>query len=152
MKRLERTSCETNPVESLADALRAFVEDCDVLQTILAEFSEEADTLFAYALRAAMYRPVRPGGDNHPPISLYEIGVVYVPDGAGKYGVNNRKLKSALRHRENYVRALFVQEDGILPHLCEILLGFLEEEQHEFIQVAAMRFSNECRRQTAMWT
>jgi len=186
MDKFEKTSYETNPVESPVDAICAFVEAYDVLQTVLAEFGEEieeeepdeegeleeveekiekSDSSFADELREAMYRPVLPNGDDNPPISIYEIGVVYVPgctgeqftkgttgpDETGKYGVNNRKLKTALRLRENDVRALFVQEDGILPHLCEMLPLFLENELHENVYAAALRFLNECRRLIAMW-
>jgi hypothetical protein len=104
---------------------------------------------FPDMLRTAMYRPIRPEGD-HAPISIYEIGVVYAPDGIGKYGINNRKLKAALRLREADVKALFIQKNGILPNLCEMLPGFLERELHEVVYAAALRFLNECRRMMAM--
>lgn len=146
----EKTSYETNPVESPADALRAFVDAYDVLQAVLAEIG--GDDMFADELRAAIYRPVQPENENCPPISLYEIGVVYVPDGVGKYDINTRKMKAALRTREADVRALFVQDDGILPNLCEILPEFLLRELHEFTHASASRFLNECRRLFAMWS
>ncbi|MCL2386577.1 MAG: hypothetical protein FWC89_03400 [Defluviitaleaceae bacterium] len=153
MSEFEKTPYETNPVESPAEAVKAFVEAYDVLQTILTEFdSEEGElSVFADSLRAAMYRPVSPDGGSRPSISLYEIGVVYFPEGAGRYDISTRKLSTALRQRENDVRALFVQEDGILPNLCEILPAFLEEERDEYVYAAAMRFLNECRRLIAMW-
>ncbi|MDR0272348.1 MAG: hypothetical protein LBI27_03420, partial [Clostridiales bacterium] len=93
----EKTSFETNPIESPADAVRAFAEAFDALQTVLHEFEFSE---FSDALRTAMYRPVRPCEYDVPPISLYEIGVVYIPDleitGKGKYGINNKKLNTAL--------------------------------------------------------
>ena len=150
MSDLEKTSYETNPVESTADAVNAFVEAYDVLQTALAEQDDETGLPFADTLRTAMYRPVRPHGDDSPPISLYEIGVVYVPGEPGKYGINTRKMDTALEHREPDIRALFVQEDGILPHLCEILPEFLQSELQEITHAAAQRFLNECRRLIAM--
>ncbi|MCL2578019.1 MAG: hypothetical protein FWE27_08220 [Defluviitaleaceae bacterium] len=125
-----------------------------MLQKILCE---ENELIFADALRAAMYRPVRPAGEDIPTISLYEIGVVYVPgaDKTGKYGINERKLNVALTERECDIRALFVQEDGILPNLIEILAEFLNTEaeipMNEFIYAAVIRFLNECRRLIAMW-
>ena len=158
----ERTPYETNPVESPADAICAFVEAFDVLQAILYETGEECDLHFADALRTATYRPVHTDGENRPAIGLYEIGVVYVTD--GKYGINERKLSAALRKREDEIRALFVQEDGILPRLCEMLSNFLYPERDEIEDVFEesepephplhdfiLRFLNECRRMIAMW-
>jgi flagellar capping protein FliD len=147
MDMFEKTSYETGPVESPFDAICAFVEAYDVLQRILAEEGEEPT--FADALRMAMYRPVRPDASK-PPMSLYEIGAVYVPGEPGKYGVNNRKLKAALEQRESDVQELFVQENGILPHLCEMIPEFLENELPEEVHAAALRFLNECRRLMAM--
>jgi hypothetical protein len=151
MRRIERTSYETNPVESPEDALRAFVEAYDVLQAVLSECGDGEAASFSDELKTAMYRPVQPAGYDCPPISLYEIGVVYYAEGLGRYDINNRKLKAAIIRREADVRALFVQEDGILPHLCEILPQFTETPRHEFIYTATLRFLNECRRLIAMW-
>jgi flagellar capping protein FliD len=174
MSDFEKTSYETNPVESPFDAICAFVEAYDALQNFLVEFNEEiffeplendenetdeeivppiTFSEFATQLREAMYRPVRPEGDDIPPIGIYEIGVVFVPEGAGKYGINSRKLKAALRTRESDVRALFVQNDGILPQLCEMISDFLSREKdlNDYVFSAALRFLNECRRMTAMW-
>ncbi|MCL2199526.1 MAG: hypothetical protein FWB80_11440 [Defluviitaleaceae bacterium] len=141
----EKTSYETNPVEGPEDAICAFVEAYDVLQASAPPFAAE--------LKTAMYRPVTPHDYDSPPVSIYEIGVVYVPDGtAGKYGINSPKLKAALRQRKSDVRALFVQEDGILPHLCDVLTEFLEEPyEDEYIHSVTLRFLNECRRLIAMW-
>ena len=156
MLEFEQTSFETDPVESRSDALRAFVQAYDVLQSVLEDVENsdenEENRLFADKLRKAVYRPVRPHGYDVPPISLYEIGVVYVPDEIGKYSINERKLDAALGKREDEIRALFVQEDGILPHLCEILPEFLKTEKlHELTYMSALRFLNECRRLTAMF-
>ncbi|MCL1882289.1 MAG: hypothetical protein FWF81_00850, partial [Defluviitaleaceae bacterium] len=106
---------------------------------------------FSDELRTSMFRPIRPDNGNHAPISIYEIGVVYGPEGVGKYGINSRKLKTALRNREADVKALFTQENGILPKLCEILPEFLERDLHEMVHAAALRFLNECRRLMAIW-
>ncbi|MCL1863323.1 MAG: hypothetical protein FWF78_07145 [Defluviitaleaceae bacterium] len=145
MDKNEKTSYETNPVEGPEDAICAFVEAYDVLQ--------DSEPPIADELKTAMYRPVTPHDYDTPPISLYEIGVVYVPDGVeGRYGLNLPKLKTALQQRESDVRALFVQDDGILPHLCDILTAFLEEPyEDEYIHTVALRFLNECRRLIAMW-
>ena len=148
----EQTSYETDPVESLSGALLAFVEAYDMLQMAIAGASEEWDfSLFTDALRLAMYRPVHTGGDGQPSISLYEIGVVYFP-ATGKYAVHRRKLEKSLANRGDDIQALFVQEDGLLPRLCEMLLGFLEAEPPSEVYSTAMRFLNECRRLTAMWS
>jgi hypothetical protein len=160
---MEKTHYETGPVESLFEAICAFADAYDVLQTILTEAGEDEN--FADALRVAMYRPVRPQGADLAPVSLYEIGVVFMPSASvGKYGINKRKLTAALAKRENDIRALMVQQDGILPQLCEMLSEFLfphppEDEEdpapprepNEFVHAAALRFLNECRRLIAMW-
>jgi len=161
MDKHEKTAYETNPIESPTEAVHAFVEAYDVLQKclLLHDIPTLPDTL-----RSTLYQPVRADGDNSPPISIYEIGVVYVPE-KSKYGINDRKLDVALNMRQSDVRALFI--NGILPQLCEILTEFLtnsqseqeeqEQEQeikeppNEEIQVCVQRFLNECRRMTAMW-
>jgi len=216
---IEQTSYETDPVESLNDALYAFVEAYDMLQLAISEYerivsesladSEEINsdnngtggsensltsesdshednsssdgggdetrpngdshevgsdgedgenedahvrdfTPFRSLLKLSMYRPIRPLGENRPPISLYELGVVYFPS-TGKYAVHRHKLEKALQQREDDIRAMFVQEDALLPRLCEILKDFLETEPPCEIHVTATRFLNECRRLTAMW-
>ena len=151
---IEKTPYETDPVRDLGEALYAFVGAYDRLQLVLREFEDEF-TWFADVLRHGIYRPVQPDGaeGSRPSLSLYEIGVVYFPDSynPGKYSINTRKLEKALQLRGEDVRALFVQSDGILPVLCEILLVFLEEEMPEHLYAAAMRFLNECRRLEAMW-
>jgi hypothetical protein len=150
MYNYEKTSYETNPVESPMDAICAFAEAYDVLLSVLEKHGEKIET---DELRAAMYHPVRPLGDDVPPISVYEIGIVYAPDGMEKYGINIRKLQAALKLRKNDVRALLVQEDGILVRFCEILPKLIENENelHEYVYAAALRFLNECRRLKAMW-
>jgi len=147
----DETPYETDPVESLAEALLAFVEAYDALQMSLGEEFPE----FRNELRLTMYKPVCPESEeNVPSISLYEIGVVYFPDKAevGKYAVHANKLEEALMARVGDVRALFVQDDGLLPELCEIIPEFLEEECPQEVHDAAMRFLNECRRLSAMWS
>lgn len=144
---MEKTPYETNPVESPFDAICAFVEAYDTLRACCEKFDTEADEL-----RTAIFRPVQPLEENYASIGIYEIGVIFDP-ATGKYGINRRKLTKALLTREADVRVLFVQEDGILPHLCEILPEFLEREENaenEFVYAAGMRFLNECRRLFAM--
>ncbi|MCL2356112.1 MAG: hypothetical protein FWC70_02975 [Defluviitaleaceae bacterium] len=139
----EKTPYETNPVESPFDAICAFVEAYDVLLACLAEHGADADEL-----RTAIFRPVCPESGGAP-IGIYEIGVIF-DHSAGKYGINRKKLNKALLTREADVRALFSQEDGILPNLCDFLLEFLGREESEPIDAATLRFLNECRRLFAM--
>ncbi|MCL1845657.1 MAG: hypothetical protein FWF77_07120 [Defluviitaleaceae bacterium] len=171
---IEKTPYETNPVESPFEAICAFVEAFDVLQACLAEFGEERQqgtfapltAGIADEFRTAIFRPVRPEGGDCAPIGIYEIGVIFNPS-KGNYGINRRKLHTALQKREADVRALFVQENtddetadepqeiGILPKLCEMLLEILgleilSNEENEFIRAAMLRFLNECRRLHAM--
>jgi len=142
-----QTSFETDPVESLSDALLAFVAAYDNLQMKIGE-----TTSFGDDLKLTMYMPIQPDGENRPSISLYELGVVYFPrkGETGKYAVHRRKLEKALNTREDDVRALFI--DGVLPRLCEMLSAFLDNEEppEEEIYISALRFLNECRRLTAM--
>jgi len=140
----EKTPYETNPVEGPLDAICAFVEAYDLLQTCLADADEDTDEL-----RAAIFRPVQPEGDCAP-IGIYEIGVIFNPS-EGNYGINRHKLNAALLTREADVRALFVQEDGILPYLCDFLTEFLGDVEDDFVYAATMRFLNECRRLFAMF-
>lgn len=153
--KIEKTTYETDPVENMADAMHAFADAYDKLHDCLqfdfAHFNEE--------LRAAMYKPVRPGmGSGGVPISLYEIGVAHFPNRtvAGRYSIHKGKLAEALDRRNKDVRAMLVQEEtGVLPHLCEILLEFRDQEREEElpqeVYIALMRFLNECRRLAAMW-
>ena len=148
-RKIEKTQFETEPVQSLTEAIHAFVEAYDVLQLSLAEF--DAGGTIADALRTAMYGPVRLEGESRPSVSLYEIGVVHFPnETGGRYDINSRKMKKALTQRGDDVQAMFVQENGILPRIIDMLLQFTEEEQHEFVYAAVLRFVNECRRLTAM--
>ncbi|MCL2456894.1 MAG: hypothetical protein FWD19_05030 [Defluviitaleaceae bacterium] len=144
MDNFEKTAYETNPVESPAAAIFAFVEAYDALQKNLA-----AENFFTFsdALKTAMYQPVR---TNEAPISIYEIGVVYQHD-KKKYGINAQKLNAALILRRNDVRELFVSCNGILPKLNEMLVEFSENNLHENIYEIATRFLNECRRLSALW-
>jgi len=148
-----KTSYETEPVENISQAIRAFVTAYDSVHNIL---PIEHDPL-GEALRLAIYSPVKPLADEKsPPISLYEIGVTHSPHRsvAGRYGVNEIKLNDALEKRTEDVRALLIQEDsGILLKVCEIITAFLEEE-HELqdpVFAAIMRLLNECRRLIVMW-
>ena len=147
---LEKTPYETGPVENINGALRAFVESYDHLQLVLQKE-------FAYmgeVLRATMYAPVTFWGER-PPISLYEIGITHSPHGttAGKYSMNEEKLKEALRFRAWEARMLFVQDEtGILDRLCNILMDFRGHELPDDVYSATVRFLNESRRLRAMWS
>jgi len=156
---IEQTPYETGPVESLSEALLAFVEAYDKLQTAInhAIEGQEVEAVqeryfvrFRETLKLTMYGPVSPQGESRASLSLYEIGVVYFP-GAHKYSIHKGKLEKALRLRGDDIQALFVQHDGLLPRLCEILPEFLEYEPPEEVYAVALRFLNECRRLTAMW-
>ena len=174
-----KTPYETEPVECIMGAMRAFVKAYDHLQNIL---PIEFDPL-AEALRLTMYSPVWPEIDSDsPPISLYEIGVTQSPHRsvAGRYSIHEGKLTEALEHRAEDIRALLIQESvqgtlvlpinrlgtakqfpmaqedsGILPRLCDILAIFIDEEREEKlpedVYTATMRFLNECRRLIVMW-
>ena len=156
---IEQTPYETGPVESLSEALLAFVEAYDKLQVVISD-AIESEILevgqeryfarFRDTLKLTMYGPVSPQGESRASLSLYEIGVVYFP-GAHKYSIHKGKLEKALRVRGDDIQSLFVQSDGLLPRLCEMLPEFLEYEPPEKVYTAALRFLNECRRLTAMW-
>ncbi|MCL2217694.1 MAG: hypothetical protein FWB91_11845 [Defluviitaleaceae bacterium] len=149
--KVEQTPYETGPVESLSEALYAFVEAYDKLQAAIGQDAECDFAHFRDLLKLTMNRPIIVTDENRPPLSLYEIGVLYFPD-TGKYSARKSKLEKALRQRGDDIRALFVQQDGLLPRLCEILPAFLEEELPSEVFSASMRFLNECRRLTAMWS
>ena len=148
---MEQTPYSTGPVKNLTEALYAFVESYDNLQKVINETakSEHDFANFKHLLQLTMYRPVTIIGDERPALSLYEIGVVYFP-ATGKYSAHKGKLEQALRLRLEDIRALFMQYDGLLPRLCEILPEFLADEPPVEIFAASMRFLNECRRLSAM--
>ncbi|MCL2840862.1 MAG: hypothetical protein FWE05_08820 [Defluviitaleaceae bacterium] len=149
---IEETSYETSPVESLSEALYAFVDAYDTLQDVIAMMEDTTDfAQFNNVLKLTMYSSVSVEGIDRPPLSLYEIGVVYFPT-TGKYATHKEKFEQALHQREDDVRALFVQHDGILPRLCDILSTFVKDEPPpQVLFIPVMRFLNECRRLTAMW-
>ncbi|MCL2049526.1 MAG: hypothetical protein FWG87_12475 [Defluviitaleaceae bacterium] len=144
MDNFEKTAYETNPVSSPADAICALVEAYDALQKILGDGSG-----FAAALRTAMYQPVSTSS-TAPPLSIYEIGMFYVPE-KKVYGIVQHRLQAALAERENDIRLMLVQENGILPRLCHMLEEFLENEPDQELYLHALRFYNECRRTLAIW-
>lgn len=159
MNHKEKTPYETEPVENLSEAMRAFVSAYDRLHEIL-KFNGYND--FDKDLKATMYKPVKPDiGSTTPPISLYEIGVSHFPDDrteAGRHSIHDEKFAEALKHKSKAIRALLVQEEaGVLPRLCLMITEFInlerteEELLPEHVYAALMRFLNECRRLTAMW-
>jgi len=150
----EQTPYETGPVKNLTEALYAFVEAYDKLQKVINDAAESSENEQDFAhfknlLQLTMYRPVNLIGESRPALSLYEIGVVYFP-ATGKYSAHKGKLEQALRLRLEDIRALFMQYDGLLPRLCEILPEFLTDEPPVEVFAASMRFLNECRRLSAM--
>jgi len=168
----EKTSYETDPVESLYDAMLAFAKAYDNLQYVL---QEELQIELSNELRRIIYRPVQRTPKSLP-ISMYEVGLIHRPNKsvAGRYTFNEKKLQKAINTRETDVQALLVMEGaGILPYLCD-KLSELREMEHEYdendeessynqyhenayvysnvVRGALLKFLNECRRLTALWS
>ena len=148
---LGTTPFETSPVESLFDAIKSFAAAFDIFQDELVRDVLHKDIL--ENVKAALYKPVYPDMDNSGPISLFEIGIMYVPDGkgAGTYTVNDEKLAIALTNRESDIKALFTHNDGLLNSVKELLTDFLENELPEEVYLKARNFMNECYRLEAMF-
>ena len=145
------TAFETIPVESLFEAIKSFAIAFDILQNELSQEVEQRE--FLESVKAALYKPVYPETESSGPISLFEIGIMYAPSGrnAGTYTVNNDKLEVALQNRENDVRALFTQHDGLLSEVTALMTDFLDGEMPEEVYVKARGFLNECLRLEAMF-
>jgi len=163
----EKTSYETDPVESLYDAMLAFARAYDNLQYVL---QEELQIELSHELRQIIYRPVQRTTKSLP-ISMYEVGLIHHPNKsvAGRYTINEIKLQKAINTRESDVQALLVMEGvGILPYLCDKLSELREmevkpdEDSEDFensfdyvysdvVRGAILKFLNECRRLTALW-
>ena len=145
------TAFETSPVESLYDAIKNFAAAFDVFQDELGrdvQFKE-----FLENVKTALYKPVYPDTDIKGPISLFEIGFMYMPSGknAGTYTVNEEKLTTALSNRAGDVKALFSQHDGLLSGVTELMNNFLDGEKCEEVYAKAKSFLNECHRLEAMF-
>ena len=145
------TAFETSPVESLYDAIKNFTAAFDVFQDELG--SDLLYKEFLETLKTALYKPVYPDVDSRGPISLFEIGVMYVPSGkySGTYNVNDEKLSIALSNRESDVKALFTQHDGLLNGIIELMTDFLDGELPDETYIKARSFLNECNRLEAMF-
>ena len=145
------TTFETSPVESLFDAIKNFAAAFDIFQGELGRDVKHKE--FLESVKAALYKPVYPETDDAGPISLFEIGIMYVPAGknAGTYTVSDEKLTNALQKRGNDVKALFTQQDGLLHDIKGLMTDFLENEQPEEEYVKARGFLNECHRLEAMF-
>ena len=145
------TAFETSPVESLYDAIKNFAAAFDTFQDELCRDIEHK--VFLDNVKAELYKPVYPEVDSSGPISLYEIGIMYVPSGknAGTYTVNDGKLAIALQNRESDIKALFVQQNGLLCDIIELMTGFLENDLPEEVYTKARSFLNECHRLEAMF-
>lgn len=147
-----RTPYETSPVESLADAIKSFALVFSDMQRAGAEAGTEAgtETGIKAGIKAAMFKPVYPIGGAHGPISLVELGFMYVPDkdGAGAYCINAEKLESALADRAGDVEALFTQRDGLLGDIIPQLEELAGQDGGAH---GARAFLNECRRLSAMF-
>ena len=146
-----KTAFETSPVESLFDAIKNFTEAFDRLYQELNRFEEYK--WFLENIKTALYKPVYPEGNTSGPISLYEIGVMYMPNGKsdGTYTVNEEKLAIALSNRESEIKALFAQEDGLLCDVLKLVTELLEGEHADDVYVEARGFLNECLRLEAMF-
>ena len=145
------TAFETSPVENLFDAIKNFATAFDIFQDELSPDAEQKE--FLESVKAALYKPVYPEEGTCGPISLFEIGIMYVPSGktAGTYTVCGEKLAIALSEREGDIKALFVQQDGLLNDVRGLVEGFLENELTEEVYVKARGFLNECHRLEAMF-
>ena len=145
------TAFETSPVESLFDAIKNFAAAFDTFQDELCCDNEHK--VFLESVKAALYKPVYPEVESSGPISLFEIGIMYVPSGknAGTYTVSGEKLASALQKRESDVKALFVQQNGLLCDIKELMTDFLEDDLSEEVYAKARNFLNECHRLEAMF-
>jgi flagellar capping protein FliD len=161
MMQMERTNYfsnphETEPVDNLTGAVRAFAQAYNHLQYALRTNSQDETLPLGDILRMAMHKSVSPfslDGIVKPQISLYEIGVAHSPDStkSGQLSVHEEKFGFALISRESDVRALFIQEDsGLLPRLCDLLIPLRERSLSEDIRVPALRLLNECRRLSAL--
>jgi len=142
---------EPGPVNSLVEAVEAFVSAYNNMQDALYIGPKEL-VPFSDILRIAMYKPICI--EKKPQISLYEIGVVRLPDStsAGQLSVNKEKLGLELKVRENDIGVLFTQPIfGVLPRLCALLMPFKDHSFPEAIRMPALRLLNECRRLNVMW-
>ena len=145
------TAFDTSPVESLFDAIKNFAAAFDIFQKELSQ--DKVQKEFLESIKAALYKPVYPETDGAGPISLFEIGFMYMPDGknAGIYTVCDEKLSIALRYRENVIKALFAQQDGLLSEVTGLVAFFLENELPDEVLTKARGFLNECHRLEAMF-
>ena len=141
----ERTPYETDPVESVEQAIRAFVAAYNRLQAVPTKAGQ--DRTFSETLRLAMQRGVPLGGQLH--MGLYEIGIAHAANGPAAMAalcIHEGKLARALAQRARDVQALFAREhDGLLPRLCALL------ETETDLPGEGMRLLNECRRLMAFW-
>ena len=145
------TAFETSPVDNLFDAIKNFAAAFDIFQNELSQDIEQKE--FLEKVKAALYKPVYPETDGSGPISLFEIGFMYMPGGknAGIYTVCGEKLSIALHDRENDIKALFAQHDGLLCEVTGLVAVFLENELPDVVFTKARGFLNECRRLEAMF-
>ena len=141
-----KTTFDTNPVESLEGAIINFTAAFSNLQKELeqGDFKSLADNL-----KETLYKPVYPKNETAP-ISVFEIGIMYVPKNNGEYSVNEEKLSLALKTRKNEIKALFTQCDGLI---CDIIrqMDILAENEDETLAMAANTQLNECFRLRAMF-
>ena len=147
-----RTAFGTDPAESLADAIKHFTHAFNEFQNTLMLSESELHKQFLEQLKENLYKPVYPQEETGP-ISLFEIGVMYVPGtkAGGTYSVNSEKLNAALSVRKNDIKALFTQQDGLLGDIAELIKAFLENELPCEISHEANRFLNEACRLEAMF-
>jgi len=162
--KLERTTYETEPVGSVAEAVAELAAAYNRLQNAL--HAEPATwVVFGEGLRTAIHKPVDISGNKGLKLSLYEIGVAYAPDSQsnlpGRLSVNDEKLTRALEDRAEELKVFFTcKKVGLLPRLCKILSEFRAnsapldgamDEYWEHIYPPLVRLNNECRRLQAFW-
>ena len=147
---ITKTTFDTMPVQSLFEAIKSFACAFDLLQKNLD--MSESNSSFLDRLKDALYKPVYPNNESAP-ICLFEIGIMYVPSatGSGVYDVNPEKLKKALSERESDVRALFINDDGLLADLTGLLQMYIDTHPDIDLSHAAHSLHNECLRLWAMF-
>ena len=145
------TAFETSPVESLFDAIKSFSIAFDIFHSEICNDIEHKEVL--ENIKTALYKPVYPDKDTSAPISLFEVGFMYMPSGKnlGTYTVNEQKLTDALQKRESDIKSLFTHSDGLLGEVIELMTNFLDKDLPEEVYVSGKNFLNECYRLEAMF-
>ena len=173
-----KTPYDTNPVESLQEAIVSFTAAFDGIQKALTASEIEENMILAKNLKETLYKPVYPKNEAAP-VSVFEFGIMYVPLAPkresnslvtteshptstdsenvltpeynyGTYSVNNEKLSLALGARMSDIKALFVQCDGLICDMVRQLEKIPDCDDENVVQ-AISTMLNECFRLRAMF-